>query len=136
VKDLSCGAGYYLSPVTKFSTNVRPPDQVAVNSIYKVFALMDPFAGVVRIWESESLDSVLVVPARSALLPPVMQFTAPSPGAGVSRRLASCVWSMDGKILYVVHMDGAITLMQARQLCFVFLACTQALLSTHFINDY
>jgi hypothetical protein len=123
VQSLTCPDSYYVSPTSQLSAIVRPLDQVAVNSIYNLFALMDPFAGTVRMWESESLDRVLSVAAISSHLPPVMQFTAPRPGAGVSRILASFVWSMDGNILYVVHMDGAITRMQARFDCVSFLHC-------------
>ena len=108
----SCEDGYFLSPFSRFSTTIPPPWQILPNANSRFFAVMDPFNGVVEIWESKSLDDAIVQRDDSTVV--VIQYTHPSSGsAGANRRLlASIVWSLDGRILYVVRMDAAIVMMQ------------------------
>ena len=110
VKATSCEDGYYLSPTSKLVASIPPLHQIAVNSIYNVFAWMDPFWGEVQVWPSKDLNYVIVPDTDTDLsAEPLMQYKVQESSV---RLFASCIWSQDGKILYVLHMDGTIALMQ------------------------
>lgn len=71
---------------------------------------MDPLAGLVKIWDSKSVDD----PLNSNSETPVMQYQVAGAQNTFYRVLATCVWSLDGNFLYVMHMDGSVAKMVVR----------------------
>lgn len=115
IHESSCDDGFYLSPFSRFSATMPPTFQILPNAQSKVFAVMDPFSGAVDIWPSKSLDDAIVVAGgggdEQQQQQPMMQYrTAAAASSG--KVLTSCVWSLDGNILYVIRTDATIVLMQ------------------------